>query len=346
MTVERAESGRCREPEQQLRFAIEQLADQLCVAVDGEFDFKVNAESCDETTEKLQMLINFVLDTARRSLGELDERIEELEQTATALRRERYVLDPLIDQMPNSVYFKDRESRFTRINAALARRIQLTDPQQAIGKTDFDFFSAEHARAAREEEEEIIRSGRPVVNNEEQEVRRDGRIAWMLTTKMPLHDAAGKIVGTFGISRNITEHKREEGRVRAIVESSPDGLLFVDADGVIVITNSATERMFGYAREELVGQTVEVLVPEGVRHTHTERRRTFVREHGSRTVGAHFDFHGRRKNGIEFPVEVGLCPVSLPEGDFIITTIHDITERKHLQREFRAAREIQRSLLP
>ena len=105
------------EAERQLRFATEKLANQLCVAVDGEFDFHVDAGVCDETTEKLQMLINFVLDTARRSLAELDDRIDELEETATALTRESYVLDTLIDQIPNSIYFKDRKSRFTRINS-------------------------------------------------------------------------------------------------------------------------------------------------------------------------------------------------------------------------------------
>src|SRR5579875_3781446 len=110
-----------------------------------------------------------------------------------------YLLFMLMEHAPDSIYFKDRESRFIRINRGLAQRFGLTDPAQAIGKTDFDFFSAEHARQAYLDEQEVIRTGRPMLSREEAEYWPDGRVTWASTTKLPLLDQDGVVIGTFGI---------------------------------------------------------------------------------------------------------------------------------------------------
>ena len=139
--------------------------------------------------------------------------ITERKQAEADLARERNLLRTLMDNIPDAIYFKDAESRFTRINPALARRFGLSDPAQAIDKTDFDFFTEEHARPAYEDEQAIVRSGQSLVGKEEKETWPDGRVGWVSTTKMLLRDEAGQIVGTFGISRDITERKRAEAEV-------------------------------------------------------------------------------------------------------------------------------------
>jgi len=127
-----------------------------------------------------------------------------------SLAQERRLLTSLMDHVPDSIYFKDRESRFIRINQAMVRRFSLADASEALGKTDFDFFGAEHAQAAFVDEKRVMATGQPIVGKEEKEVWPDGRIIWVSTTKMPLRDTRGQIVGTFGVSRDITDRKRIE----------------------------------------------------------------------------------------------------------------------------------------
>jgi len=128
----------------------------------------------------------------------------------TRLREEVFLLESLMDMLPDSIYFKDRESRFTRVNRAGAASFGLTEPCAAIGRTDFDYFTDEHAAQAYRDEQEIVRTGLPLVNVEEKETRPDGSVRWVSTTKMPLRDTGGKIVGTFGVSRDITQRKHFE----------------------------------------------------------------------------------------------------------------------------------------
>lgn len=130
-----------------------------------------------------------------------------------ALQYERYLLESLMDNLPHYIYFKDRDSRFTRINRAQAVHLGLRDPSEALGKTDFDMFSEEHARPAFEDELAIMQTGEPIVNKEELEVFPDGSTQWSSATKMPLRTAQGDIIGTFGISVDVTERKRAEEMV-------------------------------------------------------------------------------------------------------------------------------------
>jgi PAS domain S-box-containing protein len=132
-----------------------------------------------------------------------------IERTAQ-LAHERYLIDSLMDTVPDHIYYKDTRSRFLRVNKAMASLFNLKSPAQAVGRTDFDFFTAEHAQRAFEDEQEILRTGEPIVGREEKETWPDGSITWVSTTKQALRDPFGKIVGTFGISRDITERKHAE----------------------------------------------------------------------------------------------------------------------------------------
>jgi PAS domain S-box-containing protein len=124
-----------------------------------------------------------------------------VEERSAELTRQNYILDMFMDNVPDSIYFKDAESRFTRMNKALLDKFALRDDTETYGKTDFDFFPQEQAQAKYEQEQQIIQTGNPILNVEEP----DGEGSWALTTKMPLRDEKGVIIGTFGISRDITD---------------------------------------------------------------------------------------------------------------------------------------------
>jgi diguanylate cyclase (GGDEF)-like protein/PAS domain S-box-containing protein len=123
---------------------------------------------------------------------------------------EQRLLHAFLKYIPDGVYFKDRDSRFVLISRSLALRFGLNDPAEAVGKTDFDMFGPEHARQAFADEQEIIRTGQPVVEKEEKETWPGGKETWVLTTKLPLMDDEGIVIGTMGISRDITDRKRVE----------------------------------------------------------------------------------------------------------------------------------------
>ncbi len=128
---------------------------------------------------------------------------------------DRYLLDAFLENTPDHVYFKDHGSRFIRISRALANWLGLEDAAEAIGRTDFDFFGEEHARKAFADEQQLMRSGEPLVGIEERETWEDGHETWVSTTKVPLRDRRGRIVGVFGLSRDMTEKKLDEQRLAA-----------------------------------------------------------------------------------------------------------------------------------
>jgi sigma-B regulation protein RsbU (phosphoserine phosphatase) len=123
---------------------------------------------------------------------------------------EGFLLQTLMDSIPDSVYFKDTRSRFLMISHALAKKHRLSDPQQAVGKTDADYFTKPHADQALADEQTILRTGQPMEGIEESETWPDGSVTWVSTTKMPLRNQSGRMVGTFGISREITKRKLAE----------------------------------------------------------------------------------------------------------------------------------------
>jgi PAS domain S-box-containing protein len=127
--------------------------------------------------------------------------VKRIEERSDAMARQQYILDTFMENVPDQIYFKDTQSRFTQVNQALLKKMGLHEPAEILGKTDFDFFPAEQAQKKVEQEQEIIRSGLPILSLEEE----DGINQWASTTKMPLRDEKGRIIGTFGISRNITE---------------------------------------------------------------------------------------------------------------------------------------------
>jgi PAS domain S-box-containing protein len=115
------------------------------------------------------------------------------------------------------------------------------------------------------------------------------------------------------------------------VEASPNGMVMANRDGIIVMVNSTTEKLFGYSRQELIGCPLEILVPERFRQRHPEYRQAYINESQSRPMGHGGDLYGLHKSGKEFPVEVGLNPVETEHGIFVLAAIIDISDRKHAE---------------
>ncbi len=133
--------------------------------------------------------------------------LSERRKSEEDLNIEQVLMNNLMNNIPVQIYFKDRKSRFIRINNEQAKRLRLTDPMATIGKSDFDYFTEEHARQAYDDEQTIIRTGEPIVK-EEKETYGEQPDQWVLTTKLPLRDKKGKIIGTFGMSMDITDRKK------------------------------------------------------------------------------------------------------------------------------------------
>jgi PAS domain S-box-containing protein len=193
--------------------------------------------------------------------------IAERKQIEEALAQERDLLGTLMDNLPDHIYFKDRPSRFLRTNLALARVFGLSDPGQAVGKTDFDFFSKEHAQQAYDDEQEVITTGKPMIAKEEKETWPDGRVTWATTNKMPFRDATGNVIGTFGVSHDITGRKRAEEAIRAseeryreLFENASDLVFTSDLKGGLSSLNQVGEQITGYSREEATQMSLRQLV--------------------------------------------------------------------------------------
>jgi len=197
----------------------------------------------------------------RQTNQELENRVR---QRTRELEHEQFLLRTLLDNVPDSIYFKDLNGRFLRSSRAQAQRFGLGDPTKAIGKTDFDFFSKDHAEEALADEQRIIQTGQPVIGVEENSPLADGVERWVSTSKLPLRDRDGHIVGTFGISREITERKRAEKMLaqertllRTLVDHLPNLVFIKDTRGRYMLDNAGHRAFLGVGTmDDVVGKTV------------------------------------------------------------------------------------------
>jgi len=153
--------------------------------------------------------------------------------------------------------------------------------------------------------------------------------------------------GTLAMSaiRDITDRKRAERKFRGLVESAPDAMVIIDRNGQIVLLNSQTERLFGYTRTELLGQPLEILVPDRFKFGHAVHGKNFFAHPKPRPMGAGLELFGRRKDGTEFPAEISLSPLETEEGTLVSSFIRDITDRKRFEQALQHANRMKSEFL-
>jgi PAS domain S-box-containing protein len=207
--------------------------------------------------------------------------ITERRRAEEALRHEQALFNSLTSTIPDHIYFKDRQSRFIRINGAMARSFELRDVAEAVGKTDFDIFSEEHALQSYTDEQRIMETGEPMIGVEEKETWPDGHVTWVSTTKMPLRDAQGCITGLVGISRDITERKIADAQLREqneILSKSHEGVMIVNLANEITLWNRGAEEIFGWTAAEALGRLPEQVLGVEDLNAFSELRATVERD--------------------------------------------------------------------
>jgi PAS domain S-box-containing protein len=280
---------------------------------------------------------------------ELDER----KQTEEALAQERTLLRTLIDNLPDYTYVKDTESRFVIANPTTARVMGVMTPDQLIGKSDFDFYPEPLATKFYENEQLIVTSGQPLINYEESYIdQTSGQEGWLLTTKVPLRDRQGQLIGLVGVGRDITERKQMEEALRLseerfalAVSGSNDGIWDWDIVNHTLYWSPRLKELLGYEPDELdvIFETFEThlhpddsdLMQQAI-EAHLQRQEPFDVEQRLRTKSG--EYHWFRARGQAVWDEAGR-PLRMTGS----TT--DITERKQMEVALAEERNLMRTLL-
>jgi PAS domain S-box-containing protein len=196
-----------------------------------------------------------------------EENSAELTHLVEELAHERDLLGTLMDNVPDAIYFKDSQSRFTRINTSQARVLGVADSRAALGKTDFDFFPPEDAQAYYAAEQKIIESGEPVIGALERHSDASGKFQWFSNTEVPIKDAQGRVTGIVGVARDVTEWKstleafrESEERYRELFENASDLVYTTDLEGRVTSLNRVAVQTLGYSIEEAVQMNLRQLV--------------------------------------------------------------------------------------
>lgn len=191
---------------------------------------------------------------------------------------------------------------------------------------------------------QVLQAGEPV-EYEIDYLRKNGSHVPVSITVFSVKGDDGKPTGLAAIVRNLTERKRAEAQFGLVVESSPYGMVMVDKSGTILLVNRQTELLFGYERAELIGQPVEILVPQRMRSNHAGDRDEFSAHPEHRPMGKGRYLTGVRKDGTEFPVEIGLNPIQMSEGVQVLATVVDIGERIRAERMIQKERDFSDAVL-
>ena len=278
----------------------------------------------------------------RRRTTELESAVTNLKQENLERQRaqaefehEKLLLHGLMTAVPDDIFFKDTEGRYLRVNRAKAERSGLQRIEDAAGTTDADYFPPEHAQATARDEQRVISTGEPLVDHVENLVWPDGHISWASTTKVALRNPAGVVIGTVGISRDITEQHRiaeelqhERDRLRILIDNLPDIIFIKDSDYRLVTVNQGFLRQFDVESEEdVIGKTDFDLSP-------TELAREY-REDDRRVIEDGIALYNREERAAQPDGELRWIlttkiPLRDPQGRAVglVGICHDISQRK------------------
>jgi PAS domain S-box-containing protein len=264
-----------------------------------------------------------------------DAALPAFQQSQEGERSLRLQIDGLKDF---AIFMLDPVGRVATWNAG-AHRFQGFEAAEIIGRDFACFFSPEDVALGKPQEE--IRSAARDGHFEDEgwRFRKDGSKFWANVILTAVRNSEHELIGFGQVIRDITDRKRSAEQFRLAIEAAPTGMLMMDESGAIVLVNAQVEKLFGYLRAELLGQKIEILVPARFRMHHPGFRTDFFGDPKARAMGGGRDLYGLRKDGSEVPIEIGLNPLRTSEGNFVLSSVVDITERKRAFEQFRMAIE-------
>ncbi len=213
------------------------------------------------------------MDKKNRNKKNVEKEFDKLRKERDEALFKEALFDALLEHVPEQIYFKDKESRFVMASKSVVEQFGVKKIGELIGKTDFDYFTDEHARAAYEDEQKIIKTGKPILGKVEKETHPDGRVTWVSTTKIPRYDKKGKIIGILGLSKDVTTRKELEEKLEsklkelgkeamlksslldALLEHIPDRIYFKDKESRFLDVSKSKAEGTGLKREEFKGKT-------------------------------------------------------------------------------------------
>jgi PAS domain S-box-containing protein len=243
-----------------------------------------------------------------------------------------------------AIFLLDGDGNVTSWNTG-AERITGYDADEMLGRHFSRFYTDEDV--AMQKPQQQLAQASQIGRSEAQlwQLRRDGTRFLANLVITPILDQGGTPRGFARVTHDISTHHAAEQRLRQVVESAPSAMVMIGSSGIIEMVNVQAERVFGYARNELLHQPVEILVPDRFSRHHPEARNAFFREPLARPMGQGRDLYARRKDGSEFPVEIGLNPIETDEGTKVLSAIVDISDRKQKEQNIQAALEEKNLLL-
>jgi PAS domain S-box-containing protein len=271
---------------------------------------------------------------------ELEEKFKlRLEELGEEVLFKSRLLTSLLDNIPDRVYFKDKKSRFIQASKSVAEQFEVKSVNELIGKTDFDYFTKEHAELAYRDEQEIIKTGKPIEVKIEKETHPDGRITWVSSTKIPRYDEEGTAIGTLGISRDITDQVLAEKKIqesanklKTIVNAVSEGLAIVDKKNVILEANDFLSELFGLKREDIINKKCKKIFPPWEETCKDCPLKKSFKNHEHSSV---IEKTKVLKNGTiqYFSIQCYPIPNTDNKKTMSVISISDITDRKNMEKK-------------